>query len=290
MGGIQITAPISGSLSAALAPADFERFAAQIRPIWELDDAPFAATAAMNAVDLASLQAGGGANADVAAALNGAAAELLPSDLLVTEPLAPAASNGAAQRPAYQPPQPVQTLASQPPLYAPPPASVRSPVQERPPKHATSSYSDDDDIQIKKSKAPLFIGGAVVLAVIGTIIGVVASGAPPPAPTPQKPVATTAAPTATPVNIPPPLPLAETPPSPEPAVAAAPAAPAAPASPTPAAPPNAASLPPLPPPVRAAQATPPPRPPQTHTPPVRPPPAAPKPPPKTGGIVRDNPF
>ena len=86
MGGIQVTgatAPTAGSFS----PGDFERFAAQIRPIWELDDAPFAPTAAMNAVDLASLQGGGGANAEVAAALNGGSPELLPSDLLVTEPL-----------------------------------------------------------------------------------------------------------------------------------------------------------------------------------------------------------
>ena len=195
MGGIQVTgaaAPMPGSLSAG----DFERFAAQIRPIWELDDAPFAATAAMNAVDLASLQGGGGANAEVAAALNGGPPELLPSDLLVTEPLV--RQNGAA-------PQAAQTLASQPPLYAPP-ASVRpEPMrahQARQP--SSSSYNDDDDIQIKKSKAPLFIGGAVVLAVIGTIIGVVASSASSPSTTTPTPVATTAAPTAPPANIPPP--------------------------------------------------------------------------------------
>jgi hypothetical protein len=280
MGGIQVTGaagPMPGSLSAG----DFERFAAQIKPIWELDDAPFAATAAMNAVDLASLQGGGGANAEVSAALNGGAPELLPSDLLVTEPLV--RHNGGA-------PPAAQTLASQPPRYAPP-ASVRpEPLRAHEARQpAASSYNDDDDIQIKKSKAPLFIGGAVVLAVIGTIIGVVASSASSPSTTtPPTLVATTAAPAPPPANIPPPPAAAEIPPPPEPVAAA----------PVPAAVSHGASVaspPPVPPPVHPAQAAPPPapRPPRDHTPPPRPPapPAAgPKPPPKTGGIVRDNPF
>ncbi|MEO6419298.1 MAG: hypothetical protein ABIP39_07835, partial [Polyangiaceae bacterium] len=91
MGGIQIT-PGSPGGAGALSAADFERFAAQIRPIWELDDAPFAPTAAMDAVDLVALQGGGGANAELAAALNGGAPDVLSSDLLVTEPVLPFAA------------------------------------------------------------------------------------------------------------------------------------------------------------------------------------------------------
>src|SRR6185312_3784626 len=99
MGGIQITPAV-----APLSAADFERFAAQIRPSWELDDAPFAATAAMDAIDLEALQRGGGANAEVAAALlNGAVPDVLSSDLLVTEPVLPFAAPSSVPQPAPQP-------------------------------------------------------------------------------------------------------------------------------------------------------------------------------------------
>src|SRR4051794_14298698 len=121
IGGIQVTPPGPGpaaGMAASLSAADFERFAAKIKPIWELDDAPFAPTAGMNAVDLAALGAGGGVNAEVAATLNGSSGEVLPSALLVTDVSAPVGPRAApvASNGVHHPP-PAQAIA---PLYRPP--------------------------------------------------------------------------------------------------------------------------------------------------------------------------
>ncbi len=307
MGGIQITAAppgAAGAVGQGMSAADFDRFAAQIRPIWELDDAPFAATAAMDAVDLAALQGGGGANAEVAAALmNGGTPDVLSSDLLVTEPVLPFAAPSsepmdapAAQfiaQPAIA--QPAQQRAatngvshhsSHPaPSFAQQQQALPTAVRPRAQQISASSYLDDD-VAIKKSKAPLIIGVVVALAVVGIIIGgMVGLSGPSTTATPDKPAATTPVTTAAPKDIPPPPPVADLPAPPEPTTPVAVAPPVAPA--------HVASLPPLPP-ATHVQAAPPPKPPapppHTIPPALRPPPAGAKPPKAGGGIVRDNPF
>src|SRR5262245_39901409 len=62
-------AGIDGLEAAEISPEDAERYAAAFRPMWELDDAPFAPTAPnLSAQEVRELSAGG-VNGDVVAAL-----------------------------------------------------------------------------------------------------------------------------------------------------------------------------------------------------------------------------
>jgi len=241
-----------------LSPEDAEKFAAAFKPMWEFDDAPFAATPAdLSASEVRQLGTVN-ANADLMAAMHAP----------ITAPVAPAAKPA---RPPGRPPAPRAAHA----------AAV--------PQRATGrDASVDLDLpSLKKSNKGIFLAVGGVVAAVALFFGVRAALSGPDTPA--------ALPTASPVSheepkIPPP-PAPDPPTATTAAAAVATAAPAPVPDPPKADPPKAD--PPKPAPVQVARPEPPPPPPpRAAAPHYNPPPRAPAPAPKkpSSGIVRDNPF
>lgn len=181
------SAPVTGG---QLTPEDADRFAAMFKPIWELDDAPFAQAkpGALTGQDVQQLGRAG-VHADVQLASNGTAA--------AAGPHAPPAAHHAPMDDGSivldiqpDPTPPPQTPRMQQP---PTPAHSRPPVPQHvqqvvhaipqqqqaprsrrsapPPavRHAMAADSGEF-APPKKSNAPLFIGIAVVTLLIGSAV------------------------------------------------------------------------------------------------------------------------
>ncbi len=248
-----------------VSPEDAEKFAASFTPMWELDDAPFAAGPAnMNAGDVQRLGSVNG-NRDLMAAMHAP----------ITAPLASPAPAPKQARPAGRPPA----------ARGPAPAAAI-------PQRATGrDASVDLDLRsLRKSNKGIVLALGGVVAAVALFFGVRAalSG-------PDTPAA--ALPTASAIShdepkIPPP-PAPEPPSASTAAAVATTAAAAVVAAPDPPKPEPARVDPPKPAPVQVARPEPPPPPPpRAAVPHYNPPPRAPAAPPKkpTSGIVRDNPF
>lgn len=278
----------------SLSPDDAERFASLFKPVWELDDAPFAAAspAALAPAELPHLGQAGIA-VDVQLAHNGSFA--------TGEPHAPAPAHEAAA------PEVSIVVDLGPEPVAPPPTRPqvprRAPVQaapaqpaarpRRPIAPAARVHTDDELVPSKKSSVGLFVAlGLVALLIVGAVAYKVFGGST--AETPIKPI-----PTDTTAHLEPRIPL---PPPPvettattgtaatietTAATATAATATAATAATTETTATTATVA--VAPPTRTATAVAPPKPPPpVHTATA----GVTKPPPKRpgGGIVRDNPF
>ena len=281
-----------------LTPEDADRFAAMFKPIWELDDAPFALVrpGALAGQDVQQL-ARAGVHADVQLASNGTAAAAGPhappasyhapmpdgSIVLDIEPdLTPPPPQQRPVVPEHvqqvvhaQPQQQMHQHMHQQPVMQHPPQSAR---RRAPPPQVRAQFSDTGDFAtVKKSNAALFvaIGVVALLAAAGIAYKVIGSNK---VEEPTKPAVTTAVTREEP-RIPPP------PPVDTPAVTATTAAA------TDTIPPPVVTAPTVTaPPVVTTAAKPPPVVTTTVKPPVVTTTAKPKPTGKPGGIVRDNPF
>ncbi len=244
-----------GSPFGDLSPDDAERFAAAFRPMWELDDAPFAATPANMSQSEVRQLGSVGANADLMAGMH--APILAPAPMPTANP-----AMAKPSRPQGRPPGPRAAAA----------------VAQR--AIGRDASVDLDLPPIRKSNKGLFLAAGGIIAGLALFFGVRAALSGPDA---APATLTTATPTShEEPKIPPP-------PAPDPPAAVTAAAAATTPDPKPE--PPRVDPPKPPPPVQAARPEPPP--PRAAAPHYNPPPRAPAPPPAkkpTSGIVRDNPF
>jgi len=125
-----------------LTPEDAERLAANFRPIWELDDAPFAQGNGLSTTDIDALAAGAGVASSVRGTL-----ERQPQTLAQQEPKTevqqpqPVHSTPAPRVPAPEEPK-VEIAIDIAPEPTPPPAQVAQAVpQSRPPVPERRPYA-----------------------------------------------------------------------------------------------------------------------------------------------------
>lgn len=279
-----------------LSPEEAERFASMFKPIWELDDAPFA-QARSSGISPSEMQQLGKAGVDLQ----------LAQGAFATAPHAPPAAHRPTSQPDASvlvdvepdptPPPPVKPPVPQAkPAKPPPPAQAQAPARPRrsvPPAAVRAHVApvDDDITPPKKSNMGLFAGiGVVALLVIGGVaykaMGSSNTDAAKPVPSDTK-TSQQAEP-----RIPPPPPPVDTTTAEPPKNTAA----------TTTAPPKTDTTPKNDTTTAKNDPPPPPTPKNTATASPKPPPPPPttkpttatgtKPPPKSGGggIVRDNPF
>lgn len=155
----------------SLSPDDAEHFASLFKPVWDLDDAPFAA-ASPAAFALAEVQQLGqaGIAVDVQLAQNGSFA--------TGQPHAPAPAHEAAAPEVSivvdLGPEPAAPPPAKPPVLQPAPARAMpaQPVARprRPAAPAARVQTDDDLVPSKKSSVGLFVAlGVVALLVVGAV-------------------------------------------------------------------------------------------------------------------------
>ena len=164
-----------------LSPEEAERISASFRPIWELDDAPFAHGNGLSAADIDALAAGAGVTPSIRGTEQ--QLELKPEPKTQTTIVTPPPRVPAPDEPKVEiaievqpapPPAPVvaqarpqQVPASQPPRRAytpprPPPAPVKM----------NDASASADFAAVKKSNTGLILGAIGVVVLIGGIIGV----------------------------------------------------------------------------------------------------------------------
>jgi hypothetical protein len=174
-----------------LSPEDAERLASTFRPIWELDDAPFAQGSALSAAEIDALSAGAGVapsvrQTDVVVAAPKpvpvstpghvpapdapkveVSIELDPADLVTATP------------PPAQAPAPIVAEARPQPPQAPPAkkpyAAPRPPPEPINMRHVSVDGSGEL-VPVKKSNTGLILGAVAVLAIIGVVVGVKVMG------------------------------------------------------------------------------------------------------------------
>ncbi len=166
-----------------LSPEDAERLASTFRPIWDLDDAPFAQGSALSAADIDALAGGAGVSPSIRGTMDAKtdvtiprpsvpghvpaldapkveiAVELDTADLVTATP-APVEPAVAQARPQSAPPAAAATLRKP---YTPPSA---------PPQAINMRDADasSDLAPVKKSNTGIIIGAVAVVAIIGGII------------------------------------------------------------------------------------------------------------------------
>jgi hypothetical protein len=163
-----------------LSPEDAERLASTFRPIWDLDDAPFAQGSALSAADIDALAGGAG----IAPSVRGTQEQQEPK----TEITSPKASIPGFV-PAPDAPKveisveldsadlvtatPAPAVAQAPSAAA---ATVRKPyTPPRPPPQAINmrdAESSSEFAPVKKSNTGIIIGLVAVVAIVGGIFGV----------------------------------------------------------------------------------------------------------------------
>jgi hypothetical protein len=162
-----------------LTAEDAERLAASFRPIWELDDAPFAQGNALSASEIDALAGGAGVAPSVRNTVQQQPATFEPKTEVsappvgrvppVHEPKVEIAIDMEVEPDPTPPPphQPVQAVAAP----AKSPASQRPYTPPRPPPRAVKMNVEDEyAAPVKKSNTGLMIGiGLVALAIVGVI-------------------------------------------------------------------------------------------------------------------------
>lgn len=169
-----------------LSPEDAERLASTFRPIWDLDDAPFAQGSALSAADIDALAGGAGVSPSIRGtqqqqepktevtiprasvpghvpAIDAPKVEIsveLDSAELVTATPAPVVQPQVAQA---RPQQPAAAAATVRKPYTPPRA---------PPASINMADASSDFAPVKKSNTGIIIGLVAVVAIIGGIFGV----------------------------------------------------------------------------------------------------------------------
>ncbi len=172
-----------------LSPEDAERLASTFRPIWELDDAPFAQGSALSAAEIDALSAGAGVAPSVRQTdVVVAAAKPVPVSMPghVPAPDAPKvevsieldpADFVTATPPPAQAPAPVVAEARPQPPQAPP---ARKPyAAPRPPPEPVNMRDvggSGEFVPVKKSNTGIILGVVAVVAIIGVVIGVKVMG------------------------------------------------------------------------------------------------------------------
>ena len=171
-----------------LSPEDAERLASSFRPIWELDDAPFAQGSALSTAEIDALSAGAGvassvrqhdvvvaAAKPVPASTPGHVPALDAPKVEVSINLDPANLVTATPPPAQ--PAPIVAEARPQPPQAPP--AKRPYTAPRPPPEPVNMRDvggTGDFVPVKKSNTGIIIGAVAVVAIIGGIIGVKVMG------------------------------------------------------------------------------------------------------------------
>jgi hypothetical protein len=172
-----------------LSPEDAERLASTFRPIWELDDAPFAQGSALSAADIDALAGGAGVSPSIRGTQQSQEAKTevtiprpsvpghvpapdapkveiaveLDTEDLVTATPAPVEPPVAQARP--QQPAPASVAATVRKPYTPP----RAPPQSINMRDADAS---NEFAPVKKSNTGIIIGAVAVVVIIGGIFGV----------------------------------------------------------------------------------------------------------------------
>ncbi|HEY2365629.1 MAG TPA: hypothetical protein VGH87_04545, partial [Polyangiaceae bacterium] len=173
-----------------LSPEDAERLASSFRPIWDLDDAPFAQGSALSAADIDALAGGAGVSPSIRgteqthSAAAGAALES-KSEVTIPRPSVPGhvpAPDAPKVEIAVEldtadlvtaTPAPVEAVAQARPQASAAAATVRKPyTPPRPPPQSVNMRDPDassDLAPVKKSNTGIIIGAVAVVAIIGGI-------------------------------------------------------------------------------------------------------------------------
>jgi hypothetical protein len=170
-----------------LSPEDAERLASSFRPIWDLDDAPFAQGSALSAADIDALAGGAGVSpsirgtqeAQVVGAMEAKSEVTIPRPSVpghVPAPDAPKVEIAVELDTANlvtATPAPVEAVAQARPQASAAAATVRKPyTPPRPPPQSINMRDPDassDLAPVKKSNTGIIIGAVAVVAIIGGI-------------------------------------------------------------------------------------------------------------------------